>query len=210
MSLPTLIACPAPSLPHWQLGQLPPASGEMWLVAWPEIAQSAGGGVPPVVARVLVQALTHVAMVSFLTTSPSAGGRWLESGPWPARLGDWLRERPHRFALQSTNVADVAEQLFQEPWFNWALQGQIILLSNPDQPPPLIARQTLLDLLAHGTASPFPPGIAALLRPGVDGAMIGMHFLSDGMRAALLLALEKACAVAGIGWRIGQEAELMA
>lgn len=95
-----IAVCPDPRAPHWQLGPLPPAQGQMLLIGWhaPEVVDA---GVPPAVADLLARCLTRFHHLTFL----AGDGR----------------------ASIATGETQVAVRLFDLP--AWAYQGQVGLLS---------------------------------------------------------------------------------
>ncbi len=108
--------------------------------------------------------------------------------------------------MVSTRHADWAATLFHEGEWSWDLQGQFVLLSKPDAPPPDIDRSKLLSIYYDDGdwAEHLPDlramGVVGVLRPGVDGDVFGVLFLASDFKEALLQALERQAQRAGYTW----------
>jgi hypothetical protein len=200
-----ILACRDARAVHWQLGPLPPDQGRLTLVAWTSTAAPVDGGVPPDVADVLARSWTSIARVTFPASNVSARG---VVGRTLARL----RGSPANAALVSTREPEVAAQVFEDAGFPWWLQGEAVLLSDPDADPLDVDQPTLLALFEDDWASRaarlVPLGVQAVVRPGVDGDVAGVLALNDRFDALLLESLEREARHAGMTWSIVPEAAL--
>jgi hypothetical protein len=220
----SIFACRDPRGREWQLGPLPPGRGRLTLIGWSQPAETRDAGVPENVARVLARALTSVARVTFpsslvspiatsMTTvwSPLDGDliRVLTAKGFGGRIVAKLRGTPPHIALMSTRRPETASRLFDDGAFPWWLQGQVVLLSEPDAPPPDIDEESLLALFGEEwtgrAASLAPAGVQGVVRPGVDGDVAGLVSLNDVFQEAVLTALETETRLAGFEWALLME-----
>ena len=219
---PTAIfACRDARGPHWQLGPLPPAHGRLTLIGWSQQPEQHDAGVPEDVARVLARSLTSVARVTFPSSvvRPSATTVWshvaddltrvLDTGHIISRVGAKLRGRPAAIALTSTRQPDTALHLFDDTGFPWWMQGQVVLLSGAETPPPDIDSDALFALFeaewTESASSLAAAGIAGIMRPGVDGDVAGLLSLTDAFESVVLAALERETLRAGLEWSLLSE-----
>ena len=224
MTAGSILACRDARATFWQLGPLPPDRGRLTLLAWRLNADTHDGGVPSEVAQILARSWSAIARVTFLSSiigtqsasdwSPSDAGmvRAMKAGGVLGRALARARGTPGGGALVSTRSADVAAQLFEDPGFPWWLQGQIVLLSDPDATPPDVDGPTMLTLLdddwAARAAALAAAGVHAGVRPGVDGDVAGVLALSDAFDVKLLESLEREARGAGLTWDVVAEASL--
>jgi hypothetical protein len=220
--------CREPTQAHWQLGPLPPAQGHVTLVSWSRAPgqndqnDQQDGGVPADVVGVLARALSSVARVTFPSSqvaAPAAQG-WSATADAlvrplmsPGALGRaWARLRgAHIPVLISTRESATIGRAFDDPAFPWWLQGQVLLLSVPDVPPPDIDEPALVQLFGDewaAFASTLEPDVYGALRPGVDGAIAGFLALTDGSERSVLGAIERETRRAGLMWEVVGEADL--
>jgi hypothetical protein len=117
-----------------------------------------------------------------------------------------LRGRPPNVALMSTRRSETAMRLFADASFPWWMQGQVVLLSGLDAPPPDIDEDALLALFGEDwtkrAASLDAAGIEGILRPGVDGDVAGLLSLREGFEPVVLDALERETRLAGFDWAL--------
>jgi hypothetical protein len=219
----SIFACRAARGRQWQLGPLPPARGRLTLIGWSQPAGGRDAGVPEEVARVLARALTSVARVTFPSSleSPAATTVWspldndmfrvLTGKGFGGRIMAKLKGTPPHIALMSTRRPETARRLFDDAGFPWWLQGQVVLLSEPDAPPPEIDGETLLSLFGEEwttrAASLAPAGVEGFVRPGVDGDVAGLLTLADPFEQVVLAALERETQLAGFDWEQLLESE---
>ena len=217
-----ILTCTTPTRAHWQLGPLPPASGDLILVGWSSPDHSNDAGVPGEVGKLLAGCLTSIARITFPVSEPpsSTSASWSGGNDDQARsLGaDSLLQRaqqawqriPSQVILLSTRRKETATRLFEDPGFPWHLQGQIALLSPLEAAPPEIDRRFLLSLMGDDWTARGVDlrsiGVTALLRPGVDGDVAGVLALIPGFKEALLNALALQTGPAGFDWSNVSEA----
>ena len=153
-------------------------------------------------AQVLARALTSVARVTFpcshppvvVTPASSTIGddliRVVTRTGIGGRIVGRLRGTPADITLVSTRRPETAVRLFDDEGFPWWMQGQVVLLSEPDVAPLEIDQELLLALSGDAwtthAASLAAAGIAGIVRPGVDGDVAGLLTLTD--------AFEQECA----------------
>jgi hypothetical protein len=212
----SLFACRDARGPQWQLGPLPPAQRTMTLIGWHQSPPPPDAGVPQPVARALAGAFTAVARATFLSSHahPSASGAWSDCGGdqvrvltrkgVASRIAARLRGTPQNITLVSTRRADAAAQLFGDEGFPWWMQGQIVLLSQLDAPPPGIDEPQLLALFADDWTARADAlaaeRVEAMVRPGVDGDVAGLLAFSESFEREVLAALEREARSLGATW----------
>jgi hypothetical protein len=120
-----------------------------------------------------------------------------------------LRRRPPDITMMSTRKPETAMRLFDDPAFPWWLQGQVVLLSQPDGPPPEIDEDMLVPLFAEDwtkhAAALVPLGVEAVLCPAADGDFAGLLSLTDAFEQVVLAALESETRRAGFDWALLSE-----
>ena len=198
MSDTSIFVCLEPRRSNWwQLGALPPSIGRMMLVGWKKDPEPVDGGVPEDVAPLLARAFTSIGRVTFLSSAvhaATAGGWWpLKRAPGPAEL-------------TSTTDPQTLMQAFDDAAHPWSMQGQVLLISAPSVPSPEIDRKHLRALLENdwsGAADVLsPPGVIAVLRPGVDGDLAGLLTLTADVERTSLAALEAETRRASFDWSV--------
>ena len=218
MTHTSIFACRDPRGPHWQLGPLPPATGRLTLLGWSQTPESVDAGVPDEVAGALARALTSIARVTFPSSAATDGATraWSPAGDdlvqalggkgFGERVVAKLRGRPPNVALMSTRRPETAMRLFDDASFPWWMQGQVVLLSGLDAPPPDIDEDALLALFGEDwttrAASVAAAGIKAIMRPGVDGDVAGLLSLRDEFEQTVLDTLERETRLAGFNWAL--------
>ena len=201
-----------------QLGTPPDPAVRSALIAWESTPEPVDAGVPGPVAHVLAAGLAEAGRVAFLrSTAPFAGSTdWTAVGADSvrdagapgvlARLAQAAHAAPARFALVATREPATIVASFEDPGFPWWLQGQVLLLSDPRAGPPDITPERARACCGEGAWAHVDAlraaGIVVLARPGVDGAVIGVHALVPSRLAGVLEALSRAAGVAGAGWDV--------
>lgn len=181
----------------WQLGVLPPSMGRMMLIGWKKDPEPVDAGVPEDVAAVVARALTSIGRVTFPSSAvhAPAGGGWS-----PFKRG------PGSADLLSTTDPQTVMQAFDDAAHPWWMQGQVLVISAPSVPSPEIDRKHLRALLENdwsGVADALsPPGVIAVLRPGVDGDLAGLLTLTADAERTSLAALEGETRRASFDWSV--------
>lgn len=196
---------------NWQLGVLPPPKGEFALIGWTQSAKD--GGVPSTVADALARGLTRFGRVTFLSSSLKArpGSQWKPQGPdyvgsflfavgrgWQTAIP--LRLRRTELPLLSTTREEVVCSLFDDAGYPWWLQGQFVLLSPLVATPPKLDTHQLLpaELLGDEWSSCLSDlteaGVDALMRPGVDGDVVGLVSRSPAAHRRVIENIRRAAA----------------
>ncbi|WP_439890083.1 hypothetical protein ACS7SF_12505 [Ralstonia sp. 25C] len=209
-----LIATRAPRGAYWQLGSLPPQAGHLLLIGWCLPRLSAGDGVPPsLVTNALARALVSVATVSFLASTVVTGAHDKQHALGTGGIAEYIRSRwmhaPTHATLLSTSDAQSAAQLFDDDGYPWHLQGQVALLSAADADIASLNRKAVLALIEPdwmtSAAALASRGIRGVLRPGVDGAVVGILCLNNTFEQALVAALQRESQSAGLDWTLLSE-----
>lgn len=208
-----LIATRAPHGAYWQLGSLPPQAGHLLLIGWRLPRLSAGGGLPSLVTNVLARALVSIATVSFLVSKVDAGTHDKQYALGTGGIAEYIRSRwmhaPTHATLLSTSDAQSAVKLFDDDGYPWHLQGQVALLSASHADIASLDRKAVLELIEPdwmtSAAALASSGISGVLRPGVDGAVVGILCLSDTFEQALVAALQRESQSAGLDWTLLSE-----
>jgi hypothetical protein len=212
----TILACVDPVNAHWQLGPLPPAEGRLLLIGWSMPVHAVDSGVPEVVGAILARALTSIARVSFPVSEHDqvASREWgepsvddvriLSSGGLFERADAALKGEPAIVKLVSTCEARTALRIFEDSAYPWRLQGQVAVLSSLNSGPPDIDRKALLSLISDHWAEQCVQlrfrGIDAVIRPGVDGDILGVLSLTDEFTSRFLEAVEREAREAKFDW----------
>ena len=220
MNKTSIFICPDPRRTEWQLGRLPPAAGRMTLIGWKQEPDPVDAGIPQELGAVLARALASVTRVTFPSSvlhQASANG-WSKSGgddvrrlnpTAAARVAAVLKGTPGHVLMVSTRNPDTVMQAFEDPGYPWWMQGQVLLLSSPNAPPPEIERNQFLALFrddwAREAQALAPFGIVAVVRPGVDGAVAGLLSLTTGFNDIVLQALEHEARLALFDWSVLSE-----
>jgi hypothetical protein len=201
----SIFACLNPIEKFWQLGCLPPAHGtSLILIGW-YLSTSIDGGLPEKIADILARATTSAANAVFLSSDVKGGvpNEWKLVGedavcvlkePNPLKFFlNSLSGRTSDLVLLSTRKPENVVRLFDDGIYSWWLQGQVVLLSEPEQTMPEIDRQTLLSLFEDDWTQQAlhlqSTGTQCVMRPGVDGSVAGLLFLTDDFRSKFLQIL---------------------
>ena len=220
----SILVCRDARAAHWQLGPLPPDHGRLTLITWTRSEATPDSGVPAGIASVLARAWTEIARVTFPSSDPgvTATEAWSPSdaGLVRALTGGGILDRT-RAVVRRTSVAetlistrqpDIVSRVFGDPGFPWWLQGQVVLLSDPEAAPPDVDEARLFGLLeddwAHRSAALAATGVQGVVRPGVDGAVVGLLALDELFDARLLESLEWEARRAGMAWSAVPESAL--
>jgi len=211
-----LFGCRDPRGAHWQLGPLPPAVGSVTLIGWRISIPSLDDGVPQTIAICLSRALTSIARVTFLCSAieAQATAQWsevgndavcvLNHGHFSRRVAATLGRQSARAVLLSTRLPETAMRLFYDAGYPWWLQGQVVLLSATDAPPPKINCRMVDSLFANDwteNASVLASlGIHGILRPGVDGDLAGLLSFTFGFEHDIMTELKLGAQSFGLNW----------
>jgi hypothetical protein len=215
--------CPAVVNPRWQLQDQLNFGLPIALLAWSRTTSDVDSGPPPDVAGLLARALVLAHRASFLVADevlPSqmavAGSTSVQAipsrGAASALAAPWHGE-PTRWNWLSTCDANVARTLFNQAGFDWTLQAQVVLLSPADAPAPVLNLE-LTQAVWRGGSPPALAGLAAagvqmVLRPGVDGAVVGVAGVQAGAWPAWLAALGASCQAQGWTLQARLESDLL-
>lgn len=211
----------------WRLSPLAPSTGRLLLLGWRNDPPAQDGGMSTQIGLVVARALTAVARVTFPTSLPidrptdawsmmrdTDRVRSLGSGTWGERLRAAMGRAPAEIVLLSTQSPDTVVGLFEDPAYPWWLQGQWALLSKLDSPLPDIDRETAVSLFDDEWAERLPlqrvPGLLAVVRPGVDGDVVGVWALHESFGRELLESLKLEAQRAGLDSAVVTEHEMAA
>ncbi|HEX2202999.1 MAG TPA: hypothetical protein VHG91_06865 [Longimicrobium sp.] len=221
MTGPVIAVCHDARGREWQLGPLDASPGHVTLIGWTCGWRSPDAGVPREVASILARTLTAVARVTFLSSAGGRGGATAESAPGVdpfrslaesglrARVRAVLAGEPSGVTLRSTRDAEAAAELFEDAEYPWWLQGQVAVLSAPEAPLPEL---TVGDVVALTTdewvdrASRLD-GVSGVVRPGVDGDIVGAVTNAPPFGRLLLDTLEREAGDAGFRYLTLSEAD---
>lgn len=214
----SIFACLNPVEKFWQLGHLPPAHGTLVLIGWQITPTPVDEGMPETVGAVLARVMTSLGNVVFLSSDVKDGlaNEWKsvgevavcvlkEQNPLKSFL-NYVSGNTSDLVLLSTRNTEKVIRLFDDGTYPWWLQGQIVVLSEPEQPMPEITRENLLSLFeddwTRQTQHLQSIGIQCVMRPGVDGSVAGFLFLTDGFRSKFLENFENESRAAGFEWNL--------
>lgn len=219
--------CADPTASHWQLGTLPAKTGRLTLIGWHHLVDPTEATIPLALVRAMASAMTSIARFTFLSSEHSAPQQQAAHAEWshvdgddvravpPGGLADRVRAKlagaPGAIVQLSTTRAHVAERFFDDAAYPLWLQMQMALLSVRDSPPPTFKREALLALTGEDWTARAAPlaaqGVLGVLRPGVDGDMLGFLSLDAAFGDAFLDALEAGVIAGGYDWVRVDEAE---
>jgi hypothetical protein len=181
-----------PSEPQlWQLGR-PPQEFEAYdLIGWE--SDDIEGGVPISVINVFAKTLAKFGRITFACSNVSApdipgwheqGGDFVSSYRFRSALerivAAFFARAPIDLVLLSTRSEKTIKCIFDDAGYPWWGQSQFALLSDADAPAPDFASiafdaATLLGREWPTNLSKLPHlGVQAILRPGVDGDVLGL------------------------------------
>lgn len=205
---------------HWQHGPLPPGHGTFVLLGWKTPQSTPDAGVPSSIAAALASALTRVAMVTFPCSefgpnpvseqlNPASGLLTVVAAPAKTaatRFRGVFGRHPPNLVLLSTQDPASARRLFEDALHPWWLQGQFALLSDPKHQPEGLSNkhELVFRILEPDWAEVLSDleleGVNCIVKPGVDGAVIGFLSVLKGFEDQLLTALKNESVASGIGW----------
>ena len=193
------------------------------LLGWEQVPKSVDGGIPDAVAAMIARALTGVARITFLASTSEMA---ISSNVW-SFMGECFVRRVgktglagriqsvfdpilHKAVLVSTRCPKTAARLFDDGAFPWWLQGQVAILSKPEAAPPNLDLATLLSLMSDEwstrTVDLSSAEIMGVLRPGVDGDVVGLLSLTSSFETTMLHALKSETIQASFEWAVLSEA----
>jgi hypothetical protein len=213
MTRGSLLVCEEVTDPKWQLPL--PSAGRLLIVGWTLQHERAEAGVPDEVAAVLARALAGTAKVTFPSSSAHSetgetSSRLLQPSRMAERWASLWSNAPATFHLVTTREPEVAKSLFADSAFPWWLQGQIAILTPADQGSPDLDRSSILSAIRGSDWA--PPGVTgqieAIVRPGVDGDVMGVVALDGGFERVLEHSLRQQAAAGGFDYRLVSERDL--
>jgi hypothetical protein len=153
----------------------------------------------------------------------AAGDRWTDAG------GDQIRRRPVSLAdralaaltgrtaammLLSARTRERMRLMFDDPLYPWDAQATAAVLSPKLAPPPDLAasdwRRLLTETWAGSSTALVAAGVAAAVRPGVDGDLLGLWSLDPAFARDLREALRQEAQQRGFAWVETDEAQFAA
>ncbi len=101
--------------------------------------------------------------------------------------------------------------MFADAGFPWWLQGQIGIICSADATVPISDLRMMLDMIEHAE----PPdwfelqklSIHTIIRPGVDGGVMGLYTDSESTRTLAVDSLAQCADAAGYKWLIASESQ---
>jgi len=202
-----LLLCPQPTGLHWELGHLQDSGLPKLLLGWCPV-DHIDAEVPAPIRGVLSRTLVALGTTAFLTPLESAPAH--TASGWSALVGKVRASlaagtgRPTGARWVTTQDAETAAMLFDQPGFAWSMRAQLALvLSNGETPLPAPSGEVLERLLTdgwpgHGQQGQFAAGVLASLRPGVDGDVALLSCADAAVLAAFRTTLAQEAASAAI------------
>ena len=134
--------------------------------------------------------------------APASGSfRRLLTSAWHGRSG---------IVLLSTDDATSARRMFDDASFSWDMQTQFALISPRDQEPPAVPSYEVATQLFEPTwagALSHLAGVDAILRPGVDGDLVGILSRTESIEAGIVGAVMQAASASSLGFALIGEDE---
>jgi hypothetical protein len=124
-----------------------------------------------------------------------------------------LARQPSDMVLLSTREAETAWRMFDDAGNPWSLQGQFGLVSDLENPPPAVESdfELLASLFEPAWAGALPElmrrGVKAVLRPGVDGDLVGILSSTRAYEETVLASLFQVAASSSLSCALVSEAE---
>lgn len=203
-----------PRSSRWELPAS--ATGHLVMVGWHLVERPIDGGMPPVVARLLVRGLTRSFWVSYFdalepaSSTPAHVGRLVVSG-LRARLGAMAQRLPGTVFQVSTRAPATAERAFDASLFSWPMLGQVLLLSAVERSPRTLSWAEMWFLTERSAviaaADLTALDIQAALFPGVDGDVAAIVSSTGEVEAKILADVHSEAEAAGFCWRVLSENE---
>jgi hypothetical protein len=200
---PKLIGIRLTANPRSDVWQVPTATPEfsVYLIGWITNGIPVEAGVPPEAMQVLSEALTRLAVVTFLsdphTSARLAPNQWHDAASgWVAVLTETnsVGARRHTLPLIATADAGVAQELFRSSSFDWNQQAQMALLSEPGHPPAIdyglvqqcLRRSSIVRVIRD-------LHLFGILYPAVDGDFAALVSSDSGFAEYFQRELRRAC-----------------
>lgn len=219
----SILICKNSVSSNWQLGSPPPFGTSFILIGWYLPPTFVDGGMPETVTEILARAITSAAQVIFMSSDVKGGvaNEWKSLGeesvyvleePNPLK-SFWaaLSSRVSDIVFLSTRRPEKVLPLFDDGIYSWWMQGQVVLLCEPDQSLPKINWQMTLSLFEENWMQNAQHlqsvGVRGIMRPGVDGCVAGVLFLTDDFRHKFLGILENQSRASGFDWKLLSEAD---
>ena len=220
----SIFVCPSPIEEFWQLGRLSGIGENFALIGWRVYPRPLDGGMPESVGEIMARTMTAAANVIFLSSDVESShltNEWKNIGEdavcvlsEPNSLKSFLAALSNRttdLVLLSTQNPEKVVRLFDEGIYSWSMQAQVVFLAEPGRALPEIERQTLLSLFQNDwlrySSGLKDEGVKCVLRPGVDGDVAGILFLTNAFRHTFLEILENQSRAAGFNWEVLSEAD---
>lgn len=192
---------------HWQLG-IPEPNDNFKLISWHVNPDLVDNEVPIPIKNILSKCLTDLAQVTFFSTIIEAkySREWSkigndfycsihQKGFWNM-LESWYNPNVNQSKIISTHQKEIVYELFEDAGFPWWYQSQVMLLTANKKVPPNITGKTLLtfltqDWIEKANELSKKNEILAVIRPGVDGSVIGIWSKTKTFEEKYLKALKK-------------------
>jgi hypothetical protein len=188
--------------PHWDLPGDP--SIPLKMVGWRVSPEPVDEGVPAEVRSVIAEALVALGTVAFLSSR-----RDLVESRTHTITAASIRERtravvsgaPARLELATTDDPGTVQALFEDPAYPWTMRGQVVLLGRSLDPARIdwtFMEALLNDQWRQLTEQLISAGVEGVLRPGVDGDVLGFYELAVGFNEQAVAFLSHAARARGV------------
>jgi len=191
-----ILVCHDPRASHWELGDLTSVDKPIHVLGWRGFL-SIDAGPPGPIVDVICKWLVEDATVTFLTSEidvhdPEVTGTVHQSGFLSRFTG-----RP--LAVVTTRQPEKLHMAFDDAKASWSLKGQVLLGAAPGDSPPILDATSIADLFGNRWFDEIE-GLRWIVRPGVDGDVLGVWTKSPQVSVALFAILFRQCSDAGIAW----------
>jgi hypothetical protein len=197
-----------PALREWQLPLV--RTGTLSLIGWrTDPISEREDGLPEEVADVLAKALTELGRVSFpcsepVQTQPGDSVQVRRPRGLRATLLRLAAKEPPVIHVVSTRRSELTRHMFDDAGFPWWLQGQIGLVRSADATAPFTDLRMILEMIENADAPNWVElqtlNIQTIVRPGVDGGVMGLYNDSVSTRTLAIETLERCAKDAGYTW----------
>lgn len=208
-----ILVTSAPKSSRWGVPTV--ASGLLVLIGWRLAAgRPIDGGVPPVVAALLARGFTRSFRVSYFDAaeppkSTAACVTRLAVSGVGARLRALAQHLPATVFQISTRDPETAKAAFNASLFSWTMQGQALLLSDPEAPSRALGWGEMWSVTERTDPITSDALTAlnaqALVLPGVDGDVAALVSSTVEIEAKMLAALRMEAELGDFDWRLLNE-----
>jgi hypothetical protein len=191
-----ILICGDPHADYWELGDLAASDGQIHILGWRGFP-TVDAGPPDAVLDIICKSLVTNAEVTFLSSDLPIDDPEVVGTVRPSGFLSRLRGR--HLSVVTTRQAHKVRAAFGDSGAPWTLKGQVLLGSQPGDPPTGLDAGHLADLLGNRWYDRIDD-LLWIFRPGVDGDVAGIRAGSVQTLRTLFSTMSQLCSEAGIAW----------